>query len=87
VLFLLCACVSVSGVLFSVGVCVCDLLIFSQERWRQRLKRRRGKRPLVNPGIGVNVNTRPLCECEQTLLFFIGAMEHSLCECEHTLLV
>jgi len=28
-LFLSCACVSVSGVLFSVGVCVCDLLIFS----------------------------------------------------------
>jgi len=27
-LFLSCACVSVSGVLFSVGVCVCDLLIF-----------------------------------------------------------
>jgi len=24
-----CVCVSVSGVLFSVGVCVCDLLIFS----------------------------------------------------------
>jgi len=29
VLFLSCVCVSVSGVLFSVGVCVCDLLIFS----------------------------------------------------------
>jgi len=28
VLFLPCLCVSVSGVLFSVGVCVCDLLIF-----------------------------------------------------------
>ena len=28
VLFLPCVCVSVSGVLFSVGVCVCDLLIF-----------------------------------------------------------
>jgi len=27
-LFLSCACVSVSGVLFSVGVCVCVLLIF-----------------------------------------------------------
>jgi len=27
VLFLSCACVSVSGGLFSVGVCVCDLLI------------------------------------------------------------
>ena len=34
VLFLLCACVSVSGVLFSVGVCVCvcDLLIFLHPR-------------------------------------------------------
>jgi len=32
VLFLSCVCVSVSGVLFSVGVCVCDLLIFSRER-------------------------------------------------------
>jgi len=30
VLFLSCACVSVSGVLFSVGVCMCDLLIFLQ---------------------------------------------------------
>jgi len=30
VFFLTCVCVSVSGVLFSVGVCVCDLLIFSQ---------------------------------------------------------
>ena len=29
-LFFSCACVSVSGVLFSVGVCVCALLIFSQ---------------------------------------------------------
>jgi len=28
VLFLSCVCVSVSGVLFSVGVCVCDLLMF-----------------------------------------------------------
>jgi len=28
VLFLSCACVSVSGVLFSVGVCVCELLMF-----------------------------------------------------------
>jgi len=28
VLFLSCACVSVSGVLFSVGVCVWDLFIF-----------------------------------------------------------
>ena len=27
VLFVSCVCVSVSGVLFSVGVCVCDLLI------------------------------------------------------------
>jgi len=27
-LFLSCVCVSVSGVLFSVGVCVCDLSIF-----------------------------------------------------------
>jgi len=32
VLFLSCACVSVSGVLFSVGVCVCDLLIFLHEQ-------------------------------------------------------
>jgi len=31
VLFLSCVCVSVSGVLFSVGVCVCDLLIFLHE--------------------------------------------------------
>jgi len=30
VLFLSCACVSVSGLLFSVGVCVCDLFIFFQ---------------------------------------------------------
>ena len=30
VLFLSCVCVSVSGVLFSVGLCVCDLLIFLQ---------------------------------------------------------
>jgi len=30
VLFLSCVCVSVSGVLFSVGVCVRDLLIFLQ---------------------------------------------------------
>ena len=30
-LFLSYACVSVSGVLFSIGVCVCDLLIFFQE--------------------------------------------------------
>ena len=28
--FLSCVCVSVSGVLFSVGVCVCDLSIYSQ---------------------------------------------------------
>ena len=35
VLFLPCVCVSVSGVLFSVGVCVCDLLIYLQ---RQVLK-------------------------------------------------
>jgi len=28
VLFLWCACVCRCGVLFSVGVCVCDLLIF-----------------------------------------------------------
>jgi len=30
VVLVVCVCVSVSGVLFSVGVCVCDLLIFSQ---------------------------------------------------------
>jgi len=36
VLFLSCACVSVSGVLLSVGVCVCELLIFLHKtgyRW------------------------------------------------------
>ena len=31
VVLAMCVCVSVSGVLFSVGVCVCDLLICSQE--------------------------------------------------------
>ena len=30
VVLVVCVCVSVSGVLFSVGVCVCDLLIFLQ---------------------------------------------------------
>jgi len=30
VLLLSCVCVSVSGVLFSVGMCVCDLCLFEQ---------------------------------------------------------
>ena len=30
VVLVVCVCMSVSGVLFSVGVCVCDLLIFLQ---------------------------------------------------------
>jgi len=34
VLFLSCACVSMLGVLFSVGVCVCDLLIYLHKQLR-----------------------------------------------------
>jgi len=37
VLFLLCVCVSVLGVLFSVGVCGGDLLIFLQEIHNTRI--------------------------------------------------
>jgi len=31
-------CVSVSGVLFSVGVCVCDLLIFLLKETKERIR-------------------------------------------------
>jgi len=40
VLFLSCACVSVSGVLFSVGVCVCDLLIFLHQVYQDVMSTR-----------------------------------------------
>ena len=34
VVLVVCVCVSVSGVMFSVGVCVCDLSIFLHEEVR-----------------------------------------------------
>jgi len=87
VLFLSCACVSVSGVLFSVGVCVCDLLNFLQAYLFLRLPVAQPMDSSFNPltlnpfhrrptssggGVRVNLRERGLLSRDHTLLFTAG---------------